>query len=131
MKEFDRKVVACIQTLCSIPHALNIHAVSQITGITLPSTFEAKVKLSETFIRLNSNNHASITGRHRWLQLPKPTETKKYNRLFHVQQLSKQLHWSFQARYTTPLPPSTSTSTRSHWYHYPSCPPTNSTKETT
>ena len=116
MKEFDSMVVRYIQNLCHIPHALNRHAVSVMTGLTLPSTLMAKVKLSETFIRLNSSYHASMTGRQRWLEKTPSRSRQWYNRLFHVEKIAKRLNWSFQAKYNREDP--SAAVTRREWKHF-------------
>lgn len=114
----DRMVVRCVQHLCGIPHALNRHAVSKITGMVLPSSLLTKAKLSETFIRLNSCYDASMTGRQQWIAMSSRRACKKTNRLFHVLALCERLKWSFKEKHRIINPSTSSRISRSEWQHF-------------
>ena len=120
LDELDRTITRCVQALCNIPHALNRHAVSKITGVVLPSTLLTKVKLSETFIRLNLCSDASYTGRQRWLSISSYDCRQKWNRLTDITNICKRLGWDFKNKHSQIMP--REYPPRSDWQHYPYCP---------
>ena len=66
--EWDRILIKTIEKLLKIARPINRFAISCLTGFILPSQHMYKVKISETFIRLNSkSNNSTLAARKKFL----------------------------------------------------------------
>jgi len=76
VKSCDRMIIGCIKHLVSAPIQFSHTAVALSLGLMLPSWLEATIKVSELFLRINSNDP-------RWGQLGRMMLHMSYPSLLH------------------------------------------------
>jgi hypothetical protein len=95
-EQWDKSVVRAIGMVAKMPIRLNRDAVSSVTGLILPSHHARLVKVSETFIRLNSSDDWARSARVRWTAdlgsgagADRVSRSSKWNRLVHVHTMAE------------------------------------------
>ncbi|MDQ3061224.1 MAG: reverse transcriptase domain-containing protein [Pseudomonadota bacterium] len=81
---WDKQVALAVMNLCGddVVRRMKPEALAAITGLVLPSYHEQVIKISETYIRLNSECAAGLSARARWDKLHRGSATS--NRLRRV-----------------------------------------------
>jgi hypothetical protein len=82
---WDKQVARAVMNLCgdNVVRRMKPEAIAVVTGLILPSYHEHVIKVSEAYIRLNSECAAGRSGRARWDNLHRASATS--NRLRRVQ----------------------------------------------
>lgn len=101
-EQWDKSLVRAIGQVCKLPVRFNRGAIATLTGLILPSAHAQVVRISEAFIRCNSNA-ASVwvqSGQQRWLQgvgsagAASVSRFSATNRLVQVHAMARdQLNW--------------------------------------
>ncbi len=83
---WDKQIAHAVMNLCGddLVRRMKPGALAAITGLTLPSYHEQMIKVSETYIRLNSECAVGLSARARWDNLHRASATSNRLRRVHA-----------------------------------------------